>query len=148
MVILKDSIEIRAKPDKIFHWLKNLDKNYKEWHPDHVKCVNLMDSEELQIEDVFLYEEYLHGELHKLKFKLTKIEENTRIEFKSLFPISLICPGGSFIIEPKGENSIFIATLSFRLGKLFSKFAKSKVDAIKQHMKEEGENLKKLLEKD
>ena len=37
--------------------------------------------------------------------------------------------------------------LSFRFAKLFSKLAKNRVEAIKKHIKEEGENLKRLLEK-
>jgi len=54
---------------------------------------------------------------------------------------------GSFLIEPKGKSCLFTATLSFRLGWLFSTFAKGRVEAVKKHMKEEGKNLKKLLEK-
>jgi len=90
--------------------------------------------------------EYLHGKLHKLRFKITKIEENERIEFKNLFPVSIISPKGSFIVELKGESCIFTATLSFRFGWLLLKFTKNEVEGIKIHMKEEGENLKKLLE--
>ena len=146
MKTLRDSIEINTKPEKIYQWLRNLDKNYKQWHQDHVNAVKLTKTSELKIGDIFCYEEYLHGELHTFKFKLINIEENKAIEFKTLFPASLICPKGSFLIEPKDDGSIFTATLSFRMGKIFSRFAKSRVDAIKQHMKEEGENLKSLLE--
>ncbi|MFX1320466.1 MAG: SRPBCC family protein [Promethearchaeota archaeon] len=146
MKTLRDSIEINTKPEKIFQWLKNLDNNYKKWHKDHVNSIKLTATRELEIGDVFCYEEYLHGELHKLKLKLTNVEENRVIEFKTLFPASLICPKGSFLIEPKNDNSIFTATLTFRMGNIFSKFAKSRVEAIKKHMKEEGENLKRLLE--
>ena len=145
MAVLKDSIEIKTTPDKIFKWLKNLDKHYKEWHPDHVKWINLTGS--LDKGDIFYSEEHLHGKLHKLKGKITKIEENKRVEYKFLFPTPIICPKGSFIIELKGESSIFTAILSFRFGWLFSKLAKKMVKAIKTHMGEEGENLKKLLEK-
>lgn len=143
---LKDSIEIKAEPEKIFQWLTNMEDNYLDWHEDHVSCVKLTNSHELKVGDIFCYEENLHDELHKLKFKLINLEENKKIEFKTLFPGSLICPKGSFLIEPKGNSCIFTATLFFRLGGLLSKIAKSRVDAIKQHMKEEGENLKKLME--
>ena len=145
MAILKNSIEIKTTPDKIFKWLKNLDKHYKEWHPDHVKWINLTGS--LDKGDIFYSEEYLHGKLHKLKGKITKIEENKRVKYKFLFPTSIISPKGSFIIELKDESSIFTAIVSFRFGWLFSKLAKNKVKASKTHMREEGENLKKLLEK-
>jgi hypothetical protein len=83
--------------------------------------------------------------LHKCRSKITKVEKNKKIEFKNLFPISIICPKGSFIIEPKGKNSIFTATLSIRFGWLFSKL--NRVSVLEKHMKEEGENVKRLLEK-
>jgi hypothetical protein len=85
--------------------------------------------------------------LHKLKGKTFKVELNRRIDYKFSFPASLIMPKGSFIIEQQNDHSIFTATLSFRLGWLLSKLAKSRVAALKQHMREEGENLKQLLEK-
>lgn len=133
-------------PDKVFKWLKNLDKHYKEWHPDHVKWIN--ETGGLDEGDIVYYEEYLHGELHKIRSKITKVEKNKRIEFKNLFPISIICPKGSFIIKPRGDNCIFTSTLSFRFGYIFLKLAKSRVEALKKHIREEGENLKRLLEKE
>jgi len=144
-MIIKDSIEIKTTPEKIFDWFKNIDKHYKEWHPDHVKWVN--ETGGLDEGDIVYYEEYLHGKLHKIRSKITKIEENKRIEFKNLFPISILSPKGSFIIEPRGESCIFTATLSIRFGWLLSKIAKSRLDAGKKHIKEEGGNLKRLLEK-
>jgi hypothetical protein len=146
MITLKDSIEITTTPDNIFKWLKNLDKHYKEWHPDHVKWIN--ETGGLDEGDIVYYEEYLHGELHKIRSKIMKVEKNKRIEFRNLFPISIICPKGSFIVEPGEETCIFTATLSFRFGNLFSKLAKSRVEALKKHIREEGENLKRLLEKE
>jgi len=91
-------------------------------------------------------EEYLHGKIHKMKFLSTKIKPNSKIEYKLLFPTSIICTGGSFIIKPKGKSCLFTATLSFRLGYVLSKLMPSRVDATRRHMKEEGKNLKKLLE--
>jgi len=49
-------------------------------------------------------------------------------------------------MEPKGESCTFTATLFFRFGRVFAKLASSRVEAIKKHMKEESENLRKLLE--
>ncbi|MFX0117194.1 MAG: hypothetical protein ACFFB3_21795 [Candidatus Hodarchaeota archaeon] len=81
-----------------------------------------------------------------MKFIGTKKEQNRKIEYKFQFPMSIICPKGSFIIKPKEGSCIFTATLSFRFAWLFQKFAKSRVEAITKHMKEEGKNLRKLLE--
>ena len=40
---------------------------------------------------------------------------------------------------------MFTATLSLRFGWLISIFFKGMVEVVKKHMKEEGENLKRLL---
>ncbi len=150
MTTLKDSIEIKTAPEKIFNGLIRVfssEEDFKRWHKDHVKCQWLR-GKPFEIGSVLYIEEYLHGELHKMKFLGTQLDPNRKIEYKLLFPMSMICPKGSFIIEPKGESCIFTATLSFRLGWLFLIFAQGRVEAIKKHMKEEGENLKKISEKD
>ena len=145
MTEIKDSIEIKTTAETIFEWFVHFEGNFHAWHPDHVKCRWI--GEPAREGSILYVEEYLHEKLHELKFLITKIVPNRKMDYKLLFPISIICPKGSFIIEPKGESCIFTATLSFRFAKLFSKLAKNRVEAIKKHIKEEGENLKKLLEK-
>jgi hypothetical protein len=145
MITLKDSIEIKTTPEKIEEWFKSLDKHYLEWHPGHVKFVKVTGG--MDEDDIFYFEEYLHGKLHKIRSKITKIEKNKRIEYKNLFPASIICPKGSFIIEPKGERCIFTATISLRFGWLISKLAKNRLETVRQHMVEEGQNLKEIIER-
>jgi hypothetical protein len=39
MIKLKDSIEVKASPEKVFQWLTQRMKDkesYRAWHPDHV----------------------------------------------------------------------------------------------------------------
>ena len=149
MTTLKDSIEIKANPKEIFEALIRVfssTEKFKAWHKDHVRC-QWLKGKPFEVDSILYVEEYLHNKLHKLKFVGTKLEPNRKIEYKLLLPASIICTGGTFIIEQKGEICIFTATLSFRMGWLFLMFDKSKVDAIIKHMKEEGENLKMIVEK-
>lgn len=154
MITLKDSIEIKATPEKVFEWLVQRMKDkesYQAWHPDHVD-IRWIKGNPLQEGSILYAEEYLHGDLHKLKFRITKIIPNKEIKYRSLFPLSILSPGNTFLIEPKGESScIFTAMGSLRLPVwLFKKLHKKheyKIEATKQHMKEEGENLKRALEK-
>ena len=148
MAILKDSIEIHTAPEKVFAALIRVfssQEYFKKWHPDHVKC-RWIKGEPFEVGSILYVEEYLHGKLGKMKFLGTNLEMNRKIDYKLLFPTSIICPKGSFIIEPKEGSSLFTANLYFRFGRFFQKFAKSRVEAITKHMKEEGENLKKILE--
>jgi hypothetical protein len=150
METLKDSIEVKATPEQVYNWLLQRMKDresYKAWHPDHVD-VRWIKGEPFKEGSIIYAEEYLHGQLHKLKFLITKIVPNKEVYYRPLFPASIIVSGNAFIIEPKGENScVFTATGSFRAGPLFKKFGKRIIDSTKQHMKEEGENLKKALER-
>jgi hypothetical protein len=41
---------------------------------------------------------------------------------------------------------LFTAALTFRMGKLLTKLAKTQTELFLKHVKEEGENLKRLLE--
>jgi len=53
-----------------------------------------------------------------------------------------------FIIEPKGEKScVLTATIIFRDTPFFKKLFNKQIEGLKQHMKEEGENLKAKVEK-
>jgi len=149
LITLEDSIEIKTTPEKVFEWLIQLrhKEAYQAWHPDHVD-IHWIKGEPFQIGSIVYFEEYLHGRLHKVKFLCTKIVPNREIEYRPLFPWSIFTPKSSFVMEPKGKKScIFTATSYLRLGPLFLKIAKKRLDATMKHIKEEGENLKRILEK-
>ena len=145
---LEDSIKIKCKPEKIYNWLTNFfTKKYKIWHPrDHLSA-KWIKGKNFEVGSVMYAEEYLGRKLEKLSAKTIKNTRNKLIEYKFLFPHSIISSGGSFAIKPHKNGSIFTATLDFRFGAILSKLMPSKVEVLKKHMKEEGENLKKLLEK-
>jgi len=106
--------------------------------------------EPLQEGSILYAEEYLLGDLHKLKFRITKIVPNRLIEYRCLFPLSILAPGNKFLIEPKGRDGcVFTAMGVIRIPRwLFVRLHKKhehKIEATQQHMKEEGLNLKKAL---
>jgi hypothetical protein len=153
MVTIEDSIDVKARPEKVFEWLVERFKDktsYQAWHPDHVD-LRWVEGEPMKEGSIAYAEEFLHGVLHKLKFRITRIVPNRAIEYSALFPLSLLAPGNSFFIEPKGEeSSMFTATGRIRLPewlfRQWNKNAMNKLEATKRHMKEEGENLKRAVE--
>jgi len=149
MIVLRDTIEIKASPEQIFQWFAHFKANYLSWHPDHVECRYLTEGS-LREGSVIYIEEYLHRKLHKLKLRITEIEPNSRIEYKTFLSTK-----GVFIIEPRGDNSLFTAEIYLGtniplLGKLVDRFMgvfmSRQLEGIKQHMAEEGQNLKRILE--
>ena len=148
MVTLTDSIEMEVPPEKVFNWLTNIrDKEtYQAWHHDHVEFIWIK-GEPFQEGSIVYFEEYIHGKIHKLKFLCTKSVPNRLIEYRPLFPWSFFMPKNSFAMEPSGKNGCtFTATVNLRAGPLFKKLGRKRLDTIRQHMKEEGENLKRILE--
>ncbi len=148
-MILTDSIKIEAPPEKVFNFLTNLKDNasYKAWHPDHL-VLHWIKGEPFQEGSVVYFEEYLHGKLHKGKFIGTKVIPNRLIAYKPPFPLSILFPRNQFVIEPTDDGGcIFTAIINIRMGPLGKKLSRKQIDGVKRHMKEEGENLKAILEK-
>lgn len=149
MLELEDSIVIDAGQQAIEEWLLNIDEHYPDWHPAHVKWVNL--DGPLDEGKTFYYEEYLHGRLYKSRCRITRLERGpggTVIEFVGLSVLDrLLGIRGSFLVEPLGETCSVTATICLRFGRLTPALAGGIVEDLQTHMKEEGESLKAILGK-
>jgi len=151
-VTLTDSIEIKTTPEKVFGFLINLvdDESYRAWHPEDHVALRWIKGNPWEEGSVVYAEEYIHGKLHKLKFLVTKVVPNRKIEYVPLSRLLRIYfPKNTFTIEPRGDTCVFTATGSLRVGRIVKALAKDKLEftlsCVKKHMKEEGENLKRIL---
>ncbi len=152
-VVLTDSIEINTSSEKVFNFITGLvdDESYRAWHQEDHVALRWLQGKPWTKGSVVYAEEYIHGKLHKLKFTVTKVVPNKKIEY---VPVSRFLrryfPKNVFAIEQKGESCLFIASGIYRVGWLaktfFSKAVDKALSSVKKHMKEEGENLKKILE--
>jgi hypothetical protein len=149
MITLKDTVEIKATPERIIDFFLNFKENFYAWHPDHVECRYLTPGP-LKENSVIYFEEYLHGKLHKLKLRITLIKPDSRIEYKTFMGTK-----GVFVMEPGGATTLFTAEMHMGsnmpvLGKIMDiimlKFLSRQLEGIRQHMVEEGQNLKNILE--
>ena len=149
MITLRDAVEIKASPEQINDFFLNFKENFYIWHPDHVECRYLTPGP-LKENSVIYFEEYLHGKLHKLKLRVTLIKPNSRIEYKTFMGTK-----GVFVMEPRGTITLFTAEMHMGsnmpvLGKIMDiimlKFLSRQLEGIRQHMVEEGQNLKIILE--
>jgi len=146
MKTLRESIEINVSPEIIWDWFLHIVENYLEWHPSHIKA-NWETETVSEVGSILYTEEDISEDFLKMRSKLTQLIPNRLYRFKTVGGLKLLLAGGSFEIEPSKNGSIFTATLDFHMGKLISKLFKKKVQQISQHMIEEGENLKKILER-
>jgi len=145
-IVLTDSIAINASVEKVWEFFDHLDVNYKSWHEDaHVTC-RWLKGRPHEEGSVAYFEEILDGKLCKVEAITVKVEKYRVVETKSPFPASLIHTKGTYIFEPKDNSSVFTAINHFRIPPLFNKRLLSLVAATEKHMKEEGENLKIIIE--
>lgn len=145
MKTLKESIEISVPPEIIWDWLLHFAENYCEWHPSHIKSY-WEKGEPNKVGSILYSEEFIEGELLKMRAKLTDLIPNKLFKFKTVGSLKIVLIGGTFEMETSKNGSVFIATLDFRMGKFLSKIVKKTVAKIIQHMIEEGQNLKLILE--
>jgi hypothetical protein len=142
---LTDSIVIHSPPEPIWDWLSDLADHYTEWHPDHVSA-EWERGEPNRVGSILRAVEHLGGIREELRFELTSLEPPHRFEYRMRGPISLLLPGGAFNVQPHNGDSQFEASISYRFGRLTERVFRHRVAALKRHMAEEGENLKRIIE--
>lgn len=151
MISLVDSIEINVPAERVFAWLGAMPQEYTSWHPDHVSC-RILKGSMYEVGSEMECEEYLHGKLHKMRFRILKVYPGRRIEY------GIVGMGrGAFEVEGEDEKVRFTAELKIGsdiplIGQLvdimFRAFFRSRLLAMRDHMAEEGRNLKGILEAD
>ncbi len=149
MTEIVDKITICSTPDKIWDRLVFFfqgTENYKSWHKDHVSCYWKKGKDFLP-GSILVAEENIHGAKHKLGFKIIDSKRDSFLNYRMLFPFSILCYGGCFKMIPMIYGTEFIAQLDFRAGGLLKVVFKKKMDALRIHMKEEGQNIKGMVEK-
>ena len=153
-ILINDSIEIQTTPMDVFRFFLQIvdDASYQVWHPEDHVAFRWIKGVPWQEGSVAYSEEYLHGKLHKFKFLINKVVADREIELVPLSRfIRIFFPWNRFSIEPREGYCVFTASGVMRVGRLVRLLAGRKLDegvsSVRKHMKEEGENLKRILEK-
>jgi uncharacterized protein YndB with AHSA1/START domain len=154
-LVLTESIEIKTTPGKIWEFFTNLEKNYKTWHPEDHVIFQWTKGKPMEAGSNFYAEEYVLGKIKKFKGTISEVVPYRKIVFRYSFPLSLVSPGFEWQIEPKGSSSVFTAISYVRAERIMRTLVKyseykgmeTLIEVGKKHVKEEGENLKKILEK-
>lgn len=148
MLCLRDVVEIDATPECVFDWFRHLDVNYRSWHPNHVSC-RFVRGRGLESGAVLYAEEYLHGRLHRLRFTLEEVDPGRELKFK-------VFPGlrGVFRMRPTDRGTELVAELLLGLSipvlgpfvdRVIQSLFRTRIDALRRHMHEEGVQLRALL---
>lgn len=145
-MLLEDSIKIKTKPEAIFRFFEEMEQNYLQWHPDHV-LFRWVSGRGVKEGNVFYFEEYIAGKLLKKKVLFTRVAPNQHIEFAPTFwLLRLFLPRMVFCIQPEAAGCVFKAEIQVRMGPLAAKLHQKELHAVRKHTREEGENIKRILE--
>ena len=147
-MVLKDTVEVHASPAGVFAFFEDMDNaRYLGWHPDH-KIFRWTRGKGLKVGNEFYFEETIAGKLLKKNVVFTRIEEEARIEFAPTFRLMrLFLPRLVFRLERIGDHHYrFIAEIFLRIGPLAARLNKRELDAVREHMRLEGINLKRFVE--
>ena len=153
MIEMRDTIEINAPVNHAYKCLVKSLQNlefYKAWHPEH-ESIEWLKGGPVEEGSIVHIREYLNGVLTGLTFRFVEVIPNQLIRYRVRFPVSIIAPENRFEFEALGEcRCRFTAYGCIRMPMwLFLKSHpshKGKLEGSRQHMKEEGENLKIMTE--
>jgi len=145
-MIEKITLEINARPEKVFQFLYDYDKHYTEVSKDHIERVVNIRNPDLEHPDVSFYFRQMSpitGKEQKIRGKVSRVEMNRYIGTVFLFPVSLFLTKVEEILEPKGESCLLITNLHFTL---LAKLAKKSMHKVTEHIRGELEEMKNVLE--
>lgn len=147
-MILQESLLIAAPPAAAFDFFRQMDSNYRRWHPDHVSF-EWLDDTRLAVGSRFRFEERINGKPIRRTDRMNRIVEDRLVEFQpqnALFRLFL--RSVSFAMEPEGAGGCRLTqTITLRIGPLGRWLNRRDFAAVERHMREEGWNLKALLER-
>jgi len=145
-MILSDSVSIDAPPEAVFGFFDKLVRVYLDWHPDHI-LFSWEQGYNLRVGNVFYFQERIGGKLMKKRVMLTRVERPTLVEFAPTFwPMRVLLPRMLFRVEPQGNASMVTAEIHLRVGPLIARLNRREFDAVREHMRLEGVNMKRIVE--
>jgi len=151
-VVVSESIRIETAPEKLFRYLTGIVDN-ESFRTLNAKNISFrwLKGRPWTAGSVAVAEKTLHGKLHKFEFIVTKIVPGRHIEYRPTSRLTRrLFPKKEFIIEAEGDSCLFVSSATFRVGWIGKVFFKRAIERglsdFRSYLREEGENLKKILE--
>lgn len=145
-MLLEESTRTSASPSAVYRFFETMDENYTRWHPDHVEF-RWIDGGGLAKGNEAYFEERIGGKLQRKTVRFTEIDPDRYIEFEPTSRlVALLMPSISFTIDPTSDGCEVTQRITVRTGPIGARLNRREFDAVRKHMREEGENLKRILE--
>jgi hypothetical protein len=147
-VLFRDVTSIGAPAERVFAFFEAMAENYRRWHPDHV-AFRWLSGDGLRRGATASFEEYIGGKLLRKTVVFAEIEPG---RYVAMAPtnrlIRFVLPRLSFRMESEGAGCRLTAEVVVRTGPVGAWLNRREFDAVRRHMREEGENLRTLVERE
>lgn len=145
-MILKETTEMEAPPEEVYRFFEEMEENYERWHPDHI-TFRWTEKGGLQQGAEAYFEERIAGKAQRKTVKFVEVTPDRYMEFKpTSLLVGLLMPHISFTIDARSDGCELTQRIKVRTGPIGARLNKKEFDAVRTHMREEGENLKRILE--
>lgn len=149
MKTISDEVVVDASPVETFEFFRSMDEaRYLAWHPDHV-AFHLLEGDRIEPGARASFEEDIGDERLSSTVRYTEVCAPTYVEFRDESPITrLFNPKNTFTLEATDGITRVTAAVHLRIGPLerLSGRVRRDLEALRRHVREEGENLKRLVE--
>ncbi|WP_238993966.1 SRPBCC family protein [Halobellus captivus] len=148
LMILEETTVVEASPGAVFHFFETMEEHYTRWHPDHV-AFRWIDGNGLEAGATAYFEEEIAGKTQRKTVRFTRVDPDRYIEFEPTSRlVRLLMPHISFAISSHPGGCELTQRISVRTGPIGAWLNRREFDAVREHMREEGENLNRILEDD
>lgn len=145
-MILKETTRIAAPPGGVYRFFERMEENYARWHPDHI-MFRWIDNGRLETGSKAYFKEWIAGKRRTKTVRFTRVEPDRYIEFKpTSLLVGLLLPHISFTIIPRPEGCELTQRIKVRTGPIGARLNRREFDAVREHMREEGENMGRIFE--
>lgn len=145
-VQLQAKILVEASPEAVFTFFEQIQDNFRTWHPDHI-TFRWVKGDRLDAGNEAYFAEEIAGDVNKWTIRYVVVEPPKCIEFHPTSRIiRFFVPHIRFRIEPVDGGCRVTQQVKVRTGPIGRRLNSAEFDAIQNHMTEEGENLKEIVE--
>ncbi|MDF1561511.1 MAG: SRPBCC family protein [Deltaproteobacteria bacterium] len=143
---LEDAVRIEAPPEVVYAQLEIFlsdTRNYRQWHRAH-EHLEWTRGAPFQTGSICYAEAFVLGRLWRSRLIFVEVIENRHVEFRPVWPMSLLIPGCAFDLQPLDEGRATLLRSSSRLG--LRGRSSNTLHSAHRHLQEEAVALKRAAE--
>lgn len=149
MRVLRHSVVVDAPPAECFEFFRSMDEErYLAWHREHL-AFHYVEGDRIEEGARAFFDEEVGDERIASTVRYTRVRPPEYIEFRDENRLTrLFNPKNTFAFEPVDGGTHVVAEIHLRIGPLerLSSQVHHELEELRRHVREEGENLKRLVE--